>query len=77
MLQEDPAGSVLLAGVPNEDLQRERQLLARVRLPLLHGPGLPDVQDVWAWKAGLGLTSTCSCMEGQAKQVWGPCSSLC
>ena len=39
MSQGDPLGLMLLHGVLEEDLQRERQQLARVRLPFLHGPG--------------------------------------
>ena len=37
-LQLDPEDDMLLHGVREEDLERERQQLARVRLPLLHGP---------------------------------------
>ena len=40
MSQGHPVGLTLLQGVRNEDLQRERQQLARVRLPLPHGPGI-------------------------------------
>ena len=45
MAQGDPLGLTLLRGVPEEDLERERQQLADVRpnpkpKPTLHGPGM-------------------------------------
>lgn len=42
-LQGDPEGNMLLHGVREEDLERERQQLAWVRLPLLHGPAMLQV----------------------------------
>ena len=45
MLQGEPMGRVLLIGVREENLQRERQKLAHVRLLVLHGPRMPEGQD--------------------------------
>lgn len=41
MPQGDPVSLMLLHGVPEEDLERERQELHRVSLPWLHGPEMP------------------------------------
>ena len=50
MLQGDVE---LLHGVCEDDLHCERQQLAQVRLPLLHGPETPGLSTCMVWKAGL------------------------
>ena len=45
-----PVGRMLLYGVREEDLQRERLQLAQVRLTQSHVYGLSEAQDAWAWQ---------------------------
>ena len=64
MLQGHPVGLTLLQGVLNEDLQRERQQLARVRRTLPLGPGMPEVSTCRECRE---LTVSCTwCLHGHA-----------
>ena len=55
MSQADAVNGMLLHGVHEGDLQRERQRLARVRLPSLHYPRMPEPS------ACLGVETQGSC----------------
>ena len=71
--QGNMLGMLLLDGVHEEDLQRERQQLAHVRPPLLCDPGMLELHHVWHGEAGrLAAATHGPCMQGQAQQEEGP-----
>ena len=71
MLQGDPIGHMLLHGVHEEDLERERQHLARVRLPLLHAPGLPDASTCTGVESRAAVSCTGVCGKGKRSRSGG------